>query len=353
MKRFLGILFLAVFALTACSTNVNETKKSDENVEPVLSNGIFKVVVPDRFDGLFNTEVKDNAIDFYDKECISEGNPGWIFGLYVYQNPSEWAGGPIEKVGELTLQDGKLYDVVIAYPTETQFGVDREMPEKYKNFYEARYDIASNVTGLKDEKVLIGAGAKGEGLYDEILKKHLTALKENWDANKYESENMSPIYVMMAMGDNKEDKVGYAYCDLNLDGIEELLIGEVTDSEWKNVIYDIYTMVDRKPMHVVSGWDRNRYYAVEGGLIANEYSNGASESGVHIYALTTNETELMPQIAFKYDQYANEENPWFIAYSNTGDEWNYENVEESRYSELEKRFEKHLELNYKSFSTIE
>ena len=351
MKKIIRMFTMTIVVglLTACV--ITETKK--ETVKPLLENNIFKVDMPAKFDGLYTTTVKDNSINFYDNECMKAGNPGWVFGLYAYQKPSEWAGGPIEKVGELTLSDGTLYDVVIVYPTESQFGFDKPMPDNYKNFYAARYEIASDVKGLNDEKVAIGAGTKGEGLYKNELNKHLKALNEKWDASKLEDENMSPMY--FTMGDDSRsilDSVGYAYKDINLDGIEELLIGEVTDGEWKDVIYDIYTMVDRKPQHVISGWDRNRYIALEGGMISNEYSGGANESGVDIYALTTNSTELFPQLSFKYDGYANADKPWFIAYNKKGDDWNYENVDESKYNELVNRFSKHASYTFVPFSTL-
>ena len=57
------------------------------------------------------------------------------------------------------------------------------------------------------------------------------------------------------------------------------------------------------------------------GLIKNEYSGGAGESGVDIYALTTNSTELVPQLSYKYDSYENEiKNGQMIiaAYNNNG-----------------------------------
>lgn len=357
MKKLFKVLLAVctiVSLLFACTkTEIKNESEVEASTKPVLSNTIFKVDVPEKFDGSYDTKTKDNAINFYDNECVKAGYPGWVFGLYACKEPSEWAGGPVEKVGELALDDGSLYDVIIAYPTETQWELDKPMPEKYKNLYEARFDIAANVKGLKDEKVVIGAGVKGENLYKDVLNRHLAALNEKWDAVKLEEENMSPMYVAIAQGDgNILDKVGYAYKDINLDGIEELLIGEVTDGEWKDVIYDIYTMVDRQPKHVVSGWDRNRYIALEGAMIANEYSSGADESGVNIYSLTSNSTELFPQLAYKYDAYTNADKPWFIAYNKKGDDWNYENVDESQYKEMENRFSKHANYTFVPLSTI-
>lgn len=356
MKKFLIILatVVATFSLlVSCGKKGQGDAEFDMNAAPVLSNDIFEVKVPSRFDGQYLTKVKENVIDFYDKECVKAGYNGWLFGICAYEEPDEWAGGPVEKVGELKTKDGKKFDVIISYPTETQYGVDKEMPEKYKSFYDARYEIAENVYGLNGEKVGIGSGAKGENLYNEELDKHIKALKENWDSSKLESENMSTMYALMADGDGDIfDKVGYAYKDLNVDGIDELIIGEVSD-DTDSEMYDVYTMVNGKAEHVLSGWDRNRYYSYESGLIVNEYSDGADSSGVAVYALTSNSTELFPQLSFKYDGYTDEKNPWFIAYDKNGDDWNYQPADEKQFDEFQDRFSKHEKIDFKALSSIQ
>lgn len=371
MKKKLSILAIIIVTglmMASCQTKANEeikevakneSAKEEVNVaEVALSNEIFSVSVPARFDGLYNTEVNDHTINFFDKECISEGNPGWIFGIQVFENPDDWAYGPVMKVGELKLNNGKLYDVVISFPTESQFGFSedgkiKEMPAKYKNFYEARNEIAATVTGKSGEKVDIGAGTKGERLYKDILDKHLTAIREAWDATKLESEDMSSMYTVMSIGgENVLDKAGYAYRDINQDGIDELLIGEIADGEWKGIIYDIYTLVNRKPAHVVSGWDRNRYFDWEDSFIVNEYSGGANESGVRVYVLGGNTTDLIFQLAFKYDGYADEKNPWFESFNFKNEEIVWQSSTEEAFNSRQDTYSKHVDPGYKAFSTI-
>lgn len=366
MKKIFNVMVaivLIVLVVTACQgkTEGVTTEKAPEKAvekEVALSNEVFSVNVPSKFDGLYDTEVNDHTINFYDKECKSKGNPGWIFGVQVFENPNDWAYGPVEKIGELSLNSGKLYDVVISYPTESQFGFSEDgkevpMPTNYKNFYDARFEIAGTVSGKNGEKVDVGAGTKGERLYSEVLNKHLTAINEKWDGNKLEDEKMSSMYVDLASGDgNVLDKVGYAYRDINHDGIEELLIGEIADADWKGVIYDIYTMVDRKPAHVISGWDRNRYFDWEDSFVVNEYSSGADESGVIVYTLGGNTTELVFQLAFKYDGYTDEKNPWFESYSFKNNDIVWSPSTEAAFNEKQDRYSKHVDPGYKAFSTI-
>lgn len=368
MKQKFSFLFMFVMItliLASCSgTKVSESKKVEETTKevletntPVLSNEKFNIEVPKRFDGLYDTEVNDHTINLYDKEQKAKGNPGWLFGIQVFENVADWATGPTEKIGEISL-NGKQCDVIISYPTESQFGFSDDgklldMPEKYKSMYDARYEIASTVSGNNGEKIVVGAGKKGEDLYKYVLNKHLTAVKESWDSSKLESENMSPMYNEISSSGDGLSTIGYVYKDINIDGIDELLIGEITDGEFKGIVYDIYTMVDRKPEHVVSGWDRNRYFILDSGFIRNEYSNGADESGVNIYDLTKNTTDLFIQVAYKYDGYTDEKNPWFKSNDVGKDENpNWESIKEEEYNELEERFGKKAEINYRPFTTL-
>ena len=349
MKKNFNIMLL-VFAVimatifTACTANTTtnglnaETKEAKETNETnetkevknevTLSNKVFSISPDKQFDNQYTTKVADTYIELYDVESVSKGNPGLLFAICAFENPSDWAGGPHEKVGELTLNSGKLYDIIIGYPTESQFGFDTtEMPAKYKAMYDARFDIAKTVTGLNGEKIDMGAGAKGENLYKDILNAHLDVLKNDVDSNELESKNMSPMYnAIKTGGDDYMSQVGYVYYDVNIDGIDELIIGEISDDNVAGIIYDMYTMVDRKPAHVVSGWDRNRYYVSGGGMIENEYSDGADSSGMDVYILNSNSTDFTFQLGVKYDGYQDSKNPWFVAYTKNGDDYKWEST---------------------------
>lgn len=162
---------------------------------------------------------------------------------------------------------------------------------------------------------------------------------------------MSYMYSVLAT--NNEDvlnKVGYTYYDVNGDGIEELLIGEITKGEWKGIVYDIYTMINRKPTHVTSGGNRNRYFVCNDSFICNEYSSGAQESGVRVYTLLENSTELFPQVSFKYDWYTNKNKPWFLSYSAPSENETWENVDEKTYKERKAVFKKYIRFEYTPLS---
>lgn len=363
MKKFSNIMLL-VLALSvvtifiACTTNTKTEQNAgsgDSASKVVLSNKVFSISPDSKFDNQYTTKVSDTYIELYDNESVEKGNPGLLFAICAFENPKDWAGGPHEKYGELKLNDGKLYDIIIGYPTESQFGFDSsDMPAKYKAMYDARFDIAKTVTGANGEKISVGAGAKGENLYKDILNNHLDVLKNDVDSNELESKNMSPMYnEIKTAGDNYMDQVGYVYYDVNVDGIDELLIGEISDdANYAGIIYDMYTMVDRKPAHVVSGWDRNRYYVSKGGMIENEYSDGADSSGLSVYILESNSTDFTFQLGVKYDGYTDEKNPWFVAHTKEGDDYKWEKTTEDDYNEITKRFEDHIKLDFIPFSKL-
>ena len=335
---------IAASMLAGCG-NVSITVKTPGSAETVrtedtgdesltVSNGLFSITLPEKARGIFEAETYANSISIYDKESKASGFGGFAFDVSAYREPSEYAGGLDVKVGEFTSSDGTLYDIAVCYPSDVQYDYtvyQDEMPENFALLYYGAEDIIKTLAAADGKGEFVwGAGTKGEDLYGEVLERHIQAINEGWDANRLEDEDMSSMYYAMSVSDEGDvlGRTGYAYYDVNNDGIDELLIGEIAEDSWKGTIYDIYTMVDRKCAHVVSGWDRNRYYVLEYGMLMNEYSEGADLSGWNVYDIVPNTTELLGQVFFKYDGYENEEQPWFISYDE-GKTW--DNVDEEEF----------------------
>ena len=139
-------------------------------------------------------------------------------------------------------------------------------------------------------------------------------------------------------------RIGYTYSDLNDDGIQELLITDITESKKQDTIFDIFTMVNRKPAHVISGWERNRFYSHENSLIVNEFSNSAFESGKFVYNLESNGTNLVYQLGIKYD--SNEDNPYFLSYDNKGDDYFWFDSNETEYKQFDERFSNYVKFDF-------
>lgn len=335
------ILFLLNTQTFACTKNIKDN---------TINYKLFSITIPKEFNEIYKIEKRHNAILVFHKESKKAGFGGFAFGIIAYKNPADHAVLPgSRKLGELTDKKGKLYDIVLKHPTDVQYDYTKseKAPESFAKLYQLGEIV--EIKGINGSTYFKNQGMKGKDLYKKILKKHITAITEKWDSGKLEQEDMSYMYNLLA-NTNKHplDKIGYTYYDVNADGIEELLIGEIADGKWKGVIYDMYTMVDRKPKHVMSGGERNRYYVCDDTFIANEYSSGALESGVRIYILVENTNELYPQVSFKYDEYENKKNPYFISYSN--EKW--ENVSEKTYIERKKVFDRYEHFNYIPLSKI-
>ena len=308
--------------------------------QSVVKNGLFSITIPEQFKGQYITKIKKDKISVYDIDSKNAGFGGFAFGIGAFKNPADHAelpGG--KKIGELRDKKGVLYDIVLKYPTDVQYDYTKNVnpPDSYKSLYELGKNV--EIQGVRGKTYFKNQGMKGEDLYKDILIKHTKALNERWDSIKLEQEDMSYMY-------NLTDKIGYIYFDINGDGIDELLIGEIADGDWKGVIYDIYTMVDRKPKHVISGGTRNRYYVCNDSFICNEYSSGANESGIRVSILVENSTILFPQVTFKYDGYTNKNKPWFMSYGNGVNDDRWENVDEKTYKERKAIFEKYERFDY-------
>jgi len=341
-KRLFFILVLMLISLNYAYAK----DLFNHNEEIKISNKNFSLILPKNTKETFVVKKKNNGIFIYDKVSKKAGFGGFAFGVKLYQNPSEHAmmpGG--RKIGELTDKKGILYDMVLIQPTDVQYDYTKPIVNSYYNLYYAGNNDKYVIKGKSGSIYHKNQGMKGKDLYREILKKHITAINEKWDSTKLENENMSYMYnVLSKIDKNVLNKVGYIYDDINGDGIEELLIGEIAKDDWKGVVYDIYTMIDRKPVHVVSGGARNRYFICDDTFLCNEYSSGANENGWLVYILVENSTELFPQVGFKYDGYKNSKNPWFISYDFKNDKW--ENVSEKYFKERKSTFDKYKRFDY-------
>ena len=344
MKKIFIFLVVIIFCL-----NIDAFAAQD-----IYKNKLFLITIPQELKGTYGIKTCKDLISVYHKESKNAGYGGFAFGVKAYKNPADHAVLPgSRKIGELTDKKGVLYDIVLKFPTDVQYDYTKspDASESYMKLYNLGNYV--DIQGFNGATYYKAQGTKGEDLYKDVLNKHITAVKEKWDSMKLEEENMSYMYNILALnGTNVLDKVGYIYYDVNSDGIEELLVGEIADGNWKGVIYDIYTMVNRTPKHVVSGGSRNRYYVCNESFVCNEYSAGAIENGLNVYFLTENSIELFPQVFFKYDGYKNSKKPWFLSYGSNPDDDKWENVSEEVYNDRKRTFSRYKRFDYIPLSNV-
>lgn len=138
--------------------------------------------------------------------------------------------------------------------------------------------------------------------YQPVVAKYVTALTEHWGGEACSNADIS-ILVSYA---TSPSELGYALLDLDNDGTDELIIANDTE---RQVIYDLYSLVDGKLVHVFTGWDRNSYELREGFRILNIGSNGAA-SADYVYCHLSN-GQLVTDSLIRFDAATDPDHPWF------------------------------------------
>ena len=85
--------------------------------------------------------------------------------------------------------------------------------------------------------------------------------------------------------DEPKSLVGYAFTDIDGDRVAELLILDISSSEYENRIIELYTYADGEVKHLLSGGFRARIYLSTDMILYIEGSSGAFYSSVDRYEL--------------------------------------------------------------------
>lgn len=145
--------------------------------------------------------------------------------------------------------------------------------------------------------------------YDMILDNIYNALQLNPVKDEIDSVHFSMgIQEVVVSGDTVDDRMkAIAYCvmDVNMDGVEELLIVDTVYPEPGNVrILDMYTLVEGTSVRVIEGWARNRYYLLDDGMIYCSSSGGAAYSNEELLAFAPGATKLTSkELYFTYPKH--------------------------------------------------
>lgn len=136
---------------------------------------------------------------------------------------------------------------------------------------------------------------------------------------------------------------GYLIEDIDGNGTDELIFGENgnnPDDTWDDmldgVVYEIYTTYNGKPVRVLKGWERNRYYFCENGMIANEGSSGAGNSSYAYFTFEGSRLHLVEAVI--YDGMKDADHPWFYSTESEYDAENAEPISEERGIEIREKY---------------
>lgn len=189
----------------------------------------------------------------------------------------------------------------------------------------SRDDAAQMLVNAMDADAdLYGRGvdtSASETLYKTVLAKCYTALANGWDQETLEKNSFSYLY---SYHKNTAD-IGYAFIDIDGNGIQELLIGQVNaEGNYRGMIYDLYTISNGKVVHILSSGERNRYYLCNNGVIANEASAGADYSTQSFYTLKQGTTLSLIECVIA-DGTETPSSPWYYSTTVGADRYTYLN----------------------------
>lgn len=146
-------------------------------------------------------------------------------------------------------------------------------------------------------------------IYQDILSRYRSAAASMMDMSQLTDAGLNYM-AAYAYGSEPLNRIGYCRMDYDGDGVEELLIGCCTgDSYTDQIVLEMYTIADGKPVQIFSSGERDRYYICSDRVIANEGSSSAYDSAYAYYDYAGGELKLREKIEFSMTTDKNA--PWF------------------------------------------
>lgn len=125
--------------------------------------------------------------------------------------------------------------------------------------------------------------------------------------------------------------VGYMLYDVDGNGVEELIIADMGEGSWDSRILAMYSLSDDKPVLVIDGWARNRFYILNDGMFYYEGSGGAAYTTFATYHMAEDGISLAPVDYYFSDYREDSGQEWGWFHNTTGER----EVEKSEIMELE------------------
>ena len=134
-----------------------------------------------------------------------------------------------------------------------------------------------------------------ETLYRQIIDKYKTGVDEKWTIQEFSENNLAYVCGY------RPEHVGYAFMDLDGNGVKELIIGD-TEYGIDGVIYALYSYADGSIKEVFSSGERDRHSLCDGGIILNDWSNSAWNNGRAYYRISGTTLSLKERIVGDKDK---------------------------------------------------
>ena len=160
-------------------------------------------------------------------------------------------------------------------------------------------DLNSVHPAITEEMLVETITPEPEEIYADVLDMFYHNIQTGWvEYNEMPSlygDEFCYLFPMYYSDPSYINNIGYSFIDLNGDGIDELLIGMDSEEEqqygdtYQNLIYDLYTYMDDRIIHLATSGERCTYQLCEDNTIYNYGSGGAASSAYYCYQLDSNE----------------------------------------------------------------
>lgn len=161
----------------------------------------------------------------------------------------------------------------------------------------------------------------------DILYYGITAHWAGFDAELLDEQGMQLSYMWYLYPVQSLSDAGYMLCDLNDDGVPELITSIVAAGD--GMIYDLYTYLDGEVINLASSGERDRYYLCADNVIANEGSSGAMDSVFGFYQFNSESDTLELKEFVRYYGMNSANGAWFYSTTNTDDVAEMEQISEA------------------------
>lgn len=189
----------------------------------------------------------------------------------------------------------------------------------------------------------------GTDIYKDILGMYYDKINSGWER----TENVSILFYFDYVKELSD--AGYAFVDLDKNGIPELVISSMVDAKG-GMIYDLYTYKNGEIIKLLSSTERSRFYLGNDNRIYFEGSDSAFNSVRKKYIYYSHQENLSLSEALICDTYFNRESLYYYAneeYQNPDGSYNVEcikNITEEEWSNKTEQYKNEvISIELKSF----
>lgn len=133
--------------------------------------------------------------------------------------------------------------------------------------------------------------------YEEVIQEYIE--KFPWQESPIEIMDIGEVSYLYRYS-SQLDEIGYAFYDVDSNGQVELLLSEIKEEYNRDVVFDMYTIVDGEIVLLCSSGERDRYSICSDGSIYNCGSSGAVSSSYskYVFAEDCKSLELVERVEF-------------------------------------------------------